>query len=569
MADQAASSPTLMSTLAKAGQGRIIAGLVVAALVGGVFAAMMLRTASPQMALLYSGLDVTEASEIAGRLDSANIKYDMRGDGSSVFVKRDAVMDARLMLSAEGLPTRGSVGYELFDKQDALGATTFIQNVNRVRALEGELARTISSLSNVRSARVHLVLPERRLFERDDRAPTASIVVDVVGRTLTSGQIRAIRNLASGAVPELKPDMVTLLDAEGQLLASGTGENGAIGGVSPDERRSLVEEEMRQKILAQLEPLVGRGNARVQVSADIDFNRITRQSETFDPDSRVVRSTQTVEETNSERSADGADAVSVDQNLPAADAPPGTAAPVDASQSERLEETVNYEISRTTQTEVIEGGTVRQLSIAVAVDHSRSEGVPAAEGEVAPVNYAPRSAEELAQITSLVRSAVGFSPERGDQIEVVNMRFADPDMPLEPFAEASFFDFSRNDLMRGGELLVLLIGGLAVIFFVLRPLVAGLVSPGGQASGTSSTGKTVNISDATGKLTGEQQIEIEEREAIKMKRSELEDRVDVANVSGQVKASAMKRIAGLVEEHPEESVSILRAWINEREASAA
>lgn len=547
-------------SIAGIGQTRIIAGLVVIAIVGGVLSSLFLRTGGSQQALLYSGLDLSEASQIAERLDQSNIRYEMRGDGSSIFVGRDSVLDARIMLSSEGLPSRGSVGYEVFDKQDALGATTFIQNVNRVRALEGELARTITSLENVKSARVHLVLPERRLFERDSKQPTASIVVDVVGRSLDSAQVRAIRNLAASAVPGLEPDQVTLLDAQGRLLAAATNEaNGVVGGMTADERRAMIEEELRQKVLSQLEPVVGQGAARVQISADVDFNRVTRSSELYDPDGRVVRSTQTVEDTTADKIRGRQEATTVEQNLPD-QAATGTDGPLEDRQSSRVEETVNYEISKTTQTEIIEGGVVKRLSVAVAIDNAMIPGVAGENGEITSVEYQPRAAEDMAQITALVRSAVGFSESRGDVIEVVNIRFAQPLITEGTMSKSPLIDFTKNDIMRSVELAALFFGGLAVIFFVLRPLISGLLKGpqafvAGQKLG-SDGGNALGMSDDDDMSSG-------------TSASQLEHSIDVANVSGQVKASSMKKIAEMIEQHPDESVSILRNWLNESESRLA
>ncbi|MEM8920989.1 MAG: flagellar basal-body MS-ring/collar protein FliF, partial [Pseudomonadota bacterium] len=212
----------------KGGRMRIAAAMAVVALVGGGLSMIMLQGGEGGKALLYSGLDLTESAEIAGKLDQANIPYEMRGDGASIFVDRARVLDARMMLSEDGLPTRGSVGYEIFDKTETLGTTTFVQNVNRIRALEGELARTIASLDIVRAARVHLVLPERRLFERDAQRPSGSIVLSVAGRGMSQGQVRAIRNLVASAVPGLEIDRLSVLDDEGRLLAAGaeSSENG-------------------------------------------------------------------------------------------------------------------------------------------------------------------------------------------------------------------------------------------------------------------------------------------------------------------------------------------------------
>ncbi|MAK61271.1 MAG: flagellar M-ring protein FliF [Ponticaulis sp.] len=547
-------------SIAGIGQTRIIAGLMVLAIVGGVLSALFLQTGGSQKSLLYSGLDLTEAAQISERLDQANIRYEMRGDGSSIFVNRDQVMDARIMLSAEGLPSRGSIGYEVFDKQDALGATTFIQNVNRLRALEGELARTIASLDYVRTARVSLVLPERRLFERDESKAKASIVVDIVGRSLDGGQVRALRNLAAGAVPGLQPDQVTLLDGQGRLLAAANiSEDGSVGGMTADERRAMIEEELRRKVLAQLEPVVGPGAARVQISADVDFNRVTRSSELFDPDGRVVRSTQTVEDTEQDRIRGRQDATTVGENLPD---PPnqGAEGPIEDRSASRIEETVNYEISRTTQTEIIEGGTIQRLSVAVAVDHVGAPGAAGEDGKLAETVYTPRSEAEIAQLATLVRSAVGFNEARGDVVEVVNIKFAQPDLMMGTSSKPPLLDFTKNDIMRSVELAALFFGGLALIFFVVRPLVSGLLKPGVKSVALLPDGRP-----APGGVAA---LPNPATESIASSSSELEHSIDVANVSGQVKASSMKKIADMIDQHPDESVSILRNWLNESDQRA-
>ncbi|MAT34012.1 MAG: flagellar M-ring protein FliF [Ponticaulis sp.] len=546
-------------SIAGIGQTRIIAGLIVLAIVGGVLSALFLRTGGGQQALLYSGLELSEASQIAERLDQSNIRYEMRGDGSSIFVPREQVLDARLMLSAEGLPSRGSIGYEIFDQQDALGATTFVQNVNRLRALEGELARNIAMLDTVRTARVSLVLPERRLFDRDESRAKASIVVDIVGRSMDPANVRAIRNLAASAVPGLEPDQVTLLDTQGRLLAAASAGDGVFGGgMTADERRSMIEQDLRQKVLAQLEPVVGPGAARVQISADVDFNRVTRSSELYDPDGRVVRSTQTREDTSQDLIRGRQDVTTVEQNLPDQQ-DTATDGPLEDRSQSTLEETINYEISKTTQTEVVEGGQVKRLSVAVAIDYAGAAGEAGLEGETPVMTYAPRTEAEMAQISALVRSAVGYDESRGDVIEVVNIQFAQPSLTQGTSSKPPLLDFTKNDIMRSVELAALFFGGLAVIFFVLRPLVSGLLKPASQSSGALPN-KTGGVQVAALPHDGS--------DSESAAGNDLEHSIDVANVTGQVKASSMKKIAEMIDKHPDESVSILRNWLNESEQRA-
>src|SRR5689334_19084589 len=319
-----------------------------------------------------------------------------------------------MRLAEGGLPKGGGIGYEIFDKSDALGATSFVQNINHLRAMEGELARTIKAIDRVQAARVHLVLPERPLFSRDKVEPSASIVLRVRG-ALDANQVRSIRHLVASAVNGLKPERVSIVDEAGRLLADGAASDDAAG-AGADERKANFERRLREQVEGILTSVVGPGRARVQLTADFDLNRITQTSDRFDPEGRVVRSSQTREETSSSDSKEGQ--VTVANELPGAQrGAEGAAAPRD--QNRKAEEIVNYEISRTTKTEVIESGRVNRISVAVLVDGVYTKND---KGDAA---YQPREKEELDRIAALVRSAIGFDQKRGDQVEVVNLRFAD------------------------------------------------------------------------------------------------------------------------------------------------
>src|SRR5690606_1196846 len=262
---------------------------VVAVLMLGFFAFLIMRASSPQMAPLYTGLSFEDSAAIVNELQSQNIPYEIRGEGEAILVARDQITATRMALAQNGLPQRGQVGYEIFDQQSALGTTSFVQNVNNVRALEGELARTISSLARIKSARVHLVLPERELFRRERQDPSASIVLSVRGE-LSTGEIRAIQHLVASAVEGLTPAGVSIVDGAGRLLASGGGndENASIA-AEAEERTLGVENRLRSRIEDLLTNVVGSGKARVQVAVELDLERWTRTADIFDPDGQVVR----------------------------------------------------------------------------------------------------------------------------------------------------------------------------------------------------------------------------------------------------------------------------------------
>ncbi|MDX2235614.1 MAG: flagellar basal-body MS-ring/collar protein FliF, partial [Hyphomonadaceae bacterium] len=457
--------------LLKLGPMRLFAALGLTAVVAAAVFALVFRVGGEEKALLFSNVEMGEAGEIASRLEAADIPYELKGDGTTIMVPRSKVLSARLMLSEDGLPSRGSVGYEIFDRQDALGATQFQQNINRLRALEGELARTIASIQGVERARVHLVLPEKQLFAQERDHPTASIVLSVAGGALSAGQVRAVRNLVASAVPGLAVNRVTIADDDGRLLAAAEDDaSGAAGAEAMDERRVGIEERLRKEVQNIVESVVGPGAARVQVSADVDFNRVTQTSQTFDPEGRVARETTSTEE-SSKGGGPGGGSASASRNVPDG---AGSDSGAGGEESERTEENVRYEISNTTKTEIIEGGRIKRLSVAVAVDGVTT---PGAEGQ--PSTWAARDAEELARITALVKSAVGFDEARGDKVEVVNLKFARAPTEGAEAEKPSMFSFGKDDIMRGVEILAALIASMAVIFFVLRPLVAGMINPAG------------------------------------------------------------------------------------------
>ena len=398
------------------GATRVMAMAAVAAALIGFFAFLILRVTAVPMTPLFTDLSFEDSSAIVRDLERQTIPYQIRNEGAIVLVPKDAVTRLRMKLAESGLPKGGGVGYEIFDKSDALGATSFVQNINHLRALEGELSRTIRAIDRVAAARVHLVLPERPLFSRERQEPSASIVLKLRG-SLEAQQVRAIRHLVASAVNGLKPRRVSVVDETGRLLADGADDSLSGLGGSADERKTAFERRLRENVENIVSSVVGPGRARVQLTADFDFNRVTQTTDKFDPEGRVVRSSQTREETQA--SHEGKEGqVTVGNELPGAQQAKQGEGAANKSDNRKSEEIVNYEISRTTKTEVIEGGRVNRISVAMLVD-----GTYAKNGNDSV--YTPREKEELDRIAALVRSAIGFDQRRGDQVEIVNLRFAE------------------------------------------------------------------------------------------------------------------------------------------------
>ena len=542
---------SFVAALQRFGIGRLAALLGIGAGVAAALIALTMNFGEPK-ALLYSNLDLKEAGSITTALDQAGVKYEVKGDGSTIMVSRDKVSSTRLMLSSKGLPTSGSVGYEIFDEANALGQTDFVQQLNRQRALEGELARTIQSLDGVTSARVHLVLPRRQLFEEATEQPSAAVTIHVGGRAPSGDQVQAIQNLVSGAVPNMKPGRVTVVDQHAKTLSAG--EDG-FGGQAAEGRRNEVEQRIAKTVTKLVEGVVGAGKARVNVTADLNLARVTVQQETFDPDGQVVRSETTNEETSRENQPDANGAVSASANIPGGVGANGET--LNQSASGRTETTTNYEISKTVRTEVQEPGDMKRLSVAVAVD-----GVTAAGKDGKPGAYTPRSAEEMQRIEQLVRTAVGFNADRGDQVTVVNVRF--PQAEAEGGVETAnpLMGFDKNDIMRAVELGILGLVAILMIFFVVRPM----LKPG--AGGLPALAGGPQVTRVVTTPDGQQmhiQVDPATGQALALPNpgNELESRIDIARIEGQVKASSVKRVSEFVESHPEESVSLLRSWLHE------
>jgi flagellar M-ring protein FliF len=509
----------------------------------GFFAFVIMRVTTPQMTTLFTDLSIEDSSAVIKDLERQAIPFELRNDGAVIMVPKDKVTRLRMKLAEGGLPKGGGVGYEIFDKSDALGTTSFVQNINHLRALEGELARTIRAIDRVQAARVHLVLPERPLFSREMPEPSASIVVRVRG-ALEPQQIRAIRHLVASAVSGLKPQRVSIIDEAGQLLADGA--SGATDNAIGDERRAGYEKRMRNEIEAIVSSVVGAGRARVQLSADFDYNKITQTSDRFDPEGRVLRSSQTREESSA--TAENSGQVTVNNELPG-NQRQDNAAPAARDQSKKTEETNNYEISRTTKTEVTEAGRVNRISVAVLVDGNYSKNE---KGEMV---YQDRSKEQLDRIAALVRSAIGFDQKRGDQVEVVNLRFAEAPVvaPLvEPTGLLGMLHFTKDDVMYVIELGVMMLLGLIVLFMVIRPLVKRILAS--EVVSPLGDGQMPALTD------GSQQAAASGQSLVANATAQL---IDVAQVQGQVHAQSVHRVGELAERNPNETAAIVRQWLTE------
>ncbi len=532
----------MVQSLKELSQVKLAAMIGTAVVLIGFFIFLSLRISSPVMAPLYTNVPVEDGSSIVAELDSRGIPYELRANGTQILVPSDEVNRLRLAMAEIGLPSSGSVvGYEIFDSQDSLGTSNFVLNVNKLRALEGELSRTISSFSQVDSARVHLVIPKRELFTRDRSEPTASVALKLRGVSeLGKEEVASIRHLIATAVPGLRPQSITIVDSRGRLLARGGDEETAgVYAEEAEEFRVNYERRIRTTVERLLEQTLGYGKVKAEVNAAIDFDRITRNEEKFDPESQVARSIQGIEELErtNERNVD--ENVTVGNQLP--DAQADNAGTIASSELSRTEETTNFEISKEVIQHVKETGTVQRLSVAVLVDGTYTTNE---DGEQV---YQPRSEEELEMLEDLVRSAIGYDVERGDEVRVVNMQFA---ASQDPFAEDTTLAWLKDDLDTIIQTLVL--GGVAVlaILLVVRPLVARAIESAELAQQEEEMEQAA-LEGTTGlaRLTDGSEDDAGE-----------EDMINIDRIQGKVKSSSYRKINDLIDKHPDETLQIIRSW---------
>ncbi len=459
----------IIDNLMSLGRTRLIAlgatglGLIMALLFG------LNTVMAPSFAPLYSDLSLAAAGRVVSALEQDGFKVELSGGGSIVSVPQPDIARARMSLAEKGLPGEGSPGWEIFDEASGLGMNSFMQQVSRLRALEGELARSIQTIEGIDAARVHLVLPDREAFSRTRPDPSASVIVrGRATQNINRRQALAIRALVASAVPDLSPSRVTVLSASGETILSEE-----VDGESTVQAAGVsMEERLSRSITEILTARVGAGNARVQVNVELSNERKVIRNQSFDPNQQVVRSTETRSEERQNQETDPG-AVDVGNNLPAALAGDAPGGPTSADSSNRTDEIINYEIGSTQSETVQEPGALERVTVAVLVNgiYNVTEG-----GDTV---YEERSPEELARLTQLVQTAIGYDAERGDAVSVDSLRFMDYSMDVGAPIGMSIGQVLAANLMsilRGFFALAVV---AAILFFGVTPMLRRVLPEGG------------------------------------------------------------------------------------------
>lgn len=505
------------------------------------------RFSTPAMELLYGSLSATDSREIVQQLEKTGVPFRTAENGTQILVAADQVTSIRMQMAEQGLPSGGSIGYELFDTMDALGTTNFVQNINLVRALEGELSRTVKAIEGVQNARVHLVMPQREMFSREMQEPTSSVYIKMRSGRLSENQVSAIQHLIAAAVPKLKPNNISIVDERGTLLSRAYENDAQMVAQQQDESRNKLERKLASSIVTLVESSLGPGKVRAEVRAEMDFDKVVTNEEIYNPDQQVQRSTVNVSEANSSLESEQ-DNVTVSQNLPDARLN-NQGGPKSQTSENRTEETVNYEISKKTVNQVRDQGTLKRLSVAVLVDGNYNTADDGTK------TYEPLNQETLDKIESLVRSSIGFDANRGDQVEVINMPFTGFEDLAKGPEEFNLLGFNKEEIMRMAEGLGVAFVAVLVIVLVVRPLVSKAFE-----SMPSGEDQLMTTEGGMAQLTGPGGVPMPVPGAAE-EEEDLDELIDIDKVEGRVKASSVRKINDIVDKHPEEALAIVRTWL--------
>ncbi len=526
------------------------------AFVIAVVAIFTIWATRPNYQLLYSNLSAEDANRVVNILKSGNVPYQLAENGTAVMVPDHMVNSLRIQIAGEGNLVGQGIGFEIFDTVQ-MGQTDFVQRINYQRALQGEIARTLSEFPNVESARVHLVIPEKSLFIEEQQDPSASVILRLKepGKRFEKKEIDAMVNLLTMAVEGLESFNVSISDNNGKALYAPK-EEGGINDTQLDYRLRY-EANLERRIQELLAPVLGMGKLIAKVSADIDFSQRTIRREIFDPESQVVRSEQRTEEQQEGRANLGADAADINFRGD------GLGNSLSTQEGNREERLTNYEINKEEQNIITDKGSVRRLTVAVAVDGYY------AKNDLGVWEYVPRTEEELNQIRQLVSNAVGIDIARGDTVEVSNMAFGDSSVPVEPTAIELLMEFART---MGTPLLTALLF-FVFIMLVVRPAILTLIRPKVEAGEV--------LEGLEGLPSAEEQYalyEAQEREAKEVAeraRQAINGEVSDEDVYGLSSEASLDEVKGsalqLAERNMDQTIRLMRRWMqqDQKEIKAA
>ena len=525
-------------------------GAVATALLVGFGALSMSGSNSPK-AYLYTDLDPTAAQGIAEKLKAQAIPFELSADGTAILAPQDRIAELRMSMAADRLG--GKIGYDVLDAEQPFGISAERAKINETRAIEGELVRSIESLDHVSRARVHIVMPEREMFATEARRATAAITVKTQGR-LSGENVQAIRYLVASSVPELAPDAISVIDQTGALLAR-SGDPGAMAGGDVDQRQQAIETRFREQIESLLEPIVGAGKVRAEVTAVIDRDQTREEASIVDPDKQAIAKQVSVESTDQANEASAAgQAASVSTQLPENKGAPVASSPAgDSRRSNRNEtsEDTTYENSRTSTVTVRGPGRVKRLTVAVMID-------PGTAGLPPP---------QVARLQRLVENAVGFDSERGDSVAIEAMKFTAADLANQD--EPGFLSKLPTEQLWSVLKLLILAGVALLALKLLKPRgLAQLAGASGDPMLLGVPGTTLLSAASPENAAASLPAPIGDPGTLShalahnaQRGAMLNQEIALAEVDGRIKASAVKRIGETVQSSPGEATAVIRQWL--------
>ena len=566
MPDQANEQRSGFSNFIQSGFGLNIAlGAGIALAIGIMAAVFMWSMKTADYRVLLSNYSDRDGGAIVAALSQMAVPYKFSEDGGTILVPSGQVYDARLKLAAQGLPRGGNIGFELMENQK-MGTSQFIEQVNYQRAQEGELARTINSIGSVASSRVHLAIPKPSVFVREKQFPTASVMVNLQpGRALDMGQVNAIVHLVSSSIPELPAKNVTVVDQNGSLLSAKTSDSNDPNKLDPSQLKYVrdIQDNLNRRIEAILTPLLGEGNVKAQVAAEVNFATVEKATETYSPNSNpeknTIRSQKSNESTSSDPVKGGIPGAASNQAgaTPAAGA--GTAA--GAATNAKRENIVNYEVDKVVSYTKEPVGGIKRLAVAVVVNLKPSVD---AEGKT---TQKPLTDEEKAQVTALIKEAVGFSQDRGDTINLTNSEFKQVEKVDIP--EEAFWKPYAN--LSTAKTILQYLATAVVLFLlyskVLKPLMARMASAsvGGSFAFGSAGAGAGGFAGAAGGAGAAGNAEQEEEEEEVDEELDAEAKKIASDLSGlgRNSGSDLKAVQKFGAQNPKAVAAVVKDWINE------
>lgn len=514
----------------------------VALMMLGALAYVATRGSSSNMGFLYTDLEPSAAEAVATKLKALGVDYRLSADGSSILAPQDKLAELRMSMAGERLG--GKIGYEVLDEEQPFGVSASRAKLNETRAVEGELARSIESLDGVSRARVHIVMPERAMFAAETRKATAAVTVKTQGR-LGAEAVASIRYLVAASVPELAPEAISVVDQTGALLAR-AGDSSTTGASDADSRQTAVEGKLRDEIESLLEPIIGFGKVRAEVSALIDRDQTREESNIFDPEKQVIAQQVTVETGDQNDEMDpGAQPATVSTQLPESQANPGSPGSSRKSASKQTSEDTRFDNSATHTVTTRVPGQIKRLTIAVMVDGG-ANGLPQAQ---------------IARLTRIVENAAGIDSERGDSVVIESMPFAAG--AALPDAESSILSLVPLDRVFALlQLVIIAVVGI-VALRMLRPRADPNAAPatanGGDLTAQGAERAALAERAAAGDADAARQLEAIDGQG---SLAQLDSDVALAQVDGAIKLSVLKRIGATIADSPPEAASVVRQWMN-------